>query len=631
MFIRSLPRLIEVARQPLASLVESFFPEIAFPQHVVHSTLNEMNGTMTAVDDAMKALASLDQIGMPAMPAEHQTLLQRQLHLLFQRVVVHLQCGFAFAAEDDLNQFCDLFGKCCESQFDLLTNVKVSEKNVSMLRLIIALMLQDHTEAKGIYASMFNPIIVNGLQSIDASTSSSAVDEAIDLEDKAMSDANTSLILKNLFGHSEAEMHKLLHEIAKLSDGKKRLQHDHHMAMALCIVDIVSQYEANIDKTLSNPGIMDPLASLLIHYHLRQQIDEIHQACKLYAQANRSSDQADAEFERMQKAFSYWFQLLDTAEVLPMKYRGNEGDDRHPKTVLRTMLDIRQRETEKDGKALTSLVRVESDGQGDFRLVTKCAITAKTLMLAERPFICYPMTSLKTCAHCFKPISKSEACVRCVECQLPYCNKDCRDAAMHSGHYKLCLDSEGSSEWKAFESDLIQVNLQTTECHAILHSLQLMIKADCLGLSSALKLPEIKIMKHCTDLPDELSSIHPMLMPRSAGMELQACLQLRDFFLSFKQSCPSLFPRNARVCDFIVLYALLEKHLHLWKVSDVCYSGMFLNFVFANQDEMNRGKYDVSVKWIGPEHEEYAMELQVITNRDFAAKEQVKIPETWMI
>jgi hypothetical protein len=37
MFIRSLSRLIEVARHPLASLVESFFPEIAFPQHVVHS------------------------------------------------------------------------------------------------------------------------------------------------------------------------------------------------------------------------------------------------------------------------------------------------------------------------------------------------------------------------------------------------------------------------------------------------------------------------------------------------------------------------------------------------------------------------------------------------------------------
>jgi hypothetical protein len=201
---------------------------------------------------------------------------------------------------------------------------------------------------------------------------------------------------------------------------------------------------------------------------------------------------------------------------------------------------------------------------------------------------------------------------------------------MNEGHYKLCLDSDGSAEWKVFESDLIQVNLQTTECHAILHALQLMIKADCLGLSSALKLPEIKIMKHCTDLPDELSITYPMLMPRS-GIELRVCLQLRDFFVSFKQSCPSLCPRYARVSDFIVLYALLEKHLHLWKVSDVCYSGMFLNFAFVNADEMNRGKCDVSVKWMGPEHEEYAMELQVIANRDFVAKEQVKIPETWMV
>jgi hypothetical protein len=205
---------------------------------------------------------------------------------------------------------------------------------------------------------------------------------------------------------------------------------------------------------------------------------------------------------------------------------------------------------------------------------------------------------------------------------------------MHEGHFKLCLDAHGSSEWKSFEFGLLHALPDARYCHAIIHALRLMMKADCLGLSSALQLPEIKILKHCTDLRSEITAmdlIHSSVL--RSGIDLYHCLKLREYFSNFKVMCPSLVASNMRAIDFIVLHTLLAQKLHFSKFSGIWHSAMILTFAFANQQANRRTglpKDDTIVKWIEPEHATQALEFRVISKRSFAAKEVVRGPELLM-
>jgi hypothetical protein len=100
MFVRSLPKLLEMAKIPVQSAIPFFFSDQAESEEQTRRELNDLNVALETLDMTIKQLSAAKQ-GSP----EIFQLLEDQLQQLLKRALCNLKCGFGTAAEDDLNRY----------------------------------------------------------------------------------------------------------------------------------------------------------------------------------------------------------------------------------------------------------------------------------------------------------------------------------------------------------------------------------------------------------------------------------------------------------------------------------------------------------------------------------------------
>jgi hypothetical protein len=307
---------------------------------------------------------------------------------------------------------------------------------------------------------------------------------------------------------------------------------------------------------------------------------------------------------------------------LAKTFRGNEGDDRDPKLVTAAIMRLRLHETKH------VLVAVNEAYDGGFKLITKRDMGNGSILFKERPFVCYPSLS-HACDYCFKWLSGKDSMKhKCSNCSVAYCSEFCQDAALKAGHYQMCIDSDGNKEWQTIKQTCSATfpDCDRKYLHALVLAFKLTIKAGMVGLPSALKLPELKLLQRCNDLsiplPADCNSVEKLVLPLESGAG-----RLRSTFIASRKAAQRLIPRDAKIVDFLVLHGLLYSNLLSWsdskEATTSCHSGLFLLHSFANQ--ATPGTSDKSNAMIVPPNDRNPTALTVLATNVIMKKEEVVI------
>jgi hypothetical protein len=337
------------------------------------------------------------------------------------------------------------------------------------------------------------------------------------------------------------------------------LKEDKYLIVALALAEVA---EAHTDP---NASTWNSLVVLLVKFFFQHHIEQMHHYADQYHLTTACTPTQRKELEESMSSYSVHY-AYDVCKF-PMEYRTGPGGDRDVNHVLRTLFELRREEMQN--------VQIAIDIQkGGFKLIAKRLIQADEMFLIEKPFASFnghaKHTNPTTCAHCMnslcpliappdmrtsKHITHPASIVKCRGCGDVYCTDQCKRDAFFCGHKRLCIGTETGKNW---EKHIQRYNLHTAKTvfsFNVFLALKLMVKAECLGLPSALELPEIKILRRAMDTNEPFDPRSPEGPPL---MTYDKAIKLRSMFNSFQSDCPKLLSSQTNMIDFIRVYSAVS-------------------------------------------------------------------------
>jgi hypothetical protein len=368
---------------------------------------------------------------------------------------------------------------------------------------------------------------------------------------------------------TEVALHGLLFSIETYVQSHSIVDRDQHILVALLYLDILFDYERKhpADKA------MDKTVFLLVFYHLHAQMTSLEQTWQNINNptvAVATEEEVDANGERIKQCYPYWSQMLAVANTFRVKVR---EEDRKLLTIWQCLSKLRETQKELPNNVIVMTLPAD-DGRNKVQATR--LISANQLFFVERPCVCYPVFP-HACCHCYKrlPSLAGSPIICCGLCGAGYCSEACKDMALLAGHLKLCSGTTSGQQWQQIIQS-IEVK-HGSRAPSMIIAIQLMVKAECLSLISALKLPEIKIFRHCTDL-----LTNGMY---AQGIHLKDCRTLRYLLRDLQYRFPAFECRNLNLVDFTILDQLLQGLLIPIRdqTTQVLHSGLFPTVSFIDR------------------------------------------------